>query len=271
MYKGKSTRLAAITVIWLAVSVWPFGELVAERLRPSTPEQKELLQVKVYQLISDPTNKQPVVLLADPFEKDVLLIWIDSFEANAIFFELQGIRHCRPLTHDLLQSIIQKDDGKIRHVVITHVEDSIYYATIVIEKGDTLVEIDARPSDSIVMALKFKAPIFVSRSLFRGMAIPLREHTEIEKRYGVTLQDLSPSLAQAFSFGSTRGVLVSDVREGSRAEKDGLKRGDIFVEVGGQTVESVALLRDVLARSMEPLKTRIFRKSDFISTTIHPK
>jgi bifunctional DNase/RNase len=271
MAKGKNTRLAAIAVIWLVVSLWLVGKLVAGQTVPITPDQEELLRVKVYQLITDPTNKQPVVLLADPSEKDALLIWIDFYEANAIFFELQGIRHSRPLTHDLLKSIIQKDDGKIHHVVITHVEEGIYHATIVIEKGDTLVEVDARPSDSIVMALKFEAPIFVSRSLFRGMAIPLREHAETERGYGVTLQDLNPSLAEAFSFGSTRGVLVSDVREGSRAERDGLQRGDIFVEVGGQTVESVALLRDVLARSIGPLTARIFRKSEFVSKTIHPK
>jgi S1-C subfamily serine protease len=139
------------------------------------------------------------------------------------------------------------------------------------ERGGSLVEIDARPSDSIVMALKFKAPIFVSKALFRDMAIPLKEQKKIEEQYGLTLQELTPSLAESFSFGSTRGVLVSDVRKGSRAEKDGIERGDIFVEVGGQTVDGVMFMKDALAKSKTDVGARIFRKAHFLSITLHPK
>lgn len=244
---------------------------MAEGFTPVALEQKELLQVTVHQLSLDPISKQPVVVLADSLEERALLIWIDFFAANAIHSEIQGIKHRRPLTHDLLERIIQQTNAKIHRVVITHFTKDIYYARIEMESGGSLVKIDARPSDSIIMALKFKAPIFVSKALFKDMAIPLEEQKEIEDQYGLTLQDLTPSLAECFSFGSTRGVLVSDVRKGSPAEKDGIERGDIFVELGGQSVEDVMFMKDALARRNTAVQARIFRKAHFLSITLHPK
>jgi hypothetical protein len=88
----------------------------------------------------------------------------------------------------------------VRRIVITHVKENIYYAVIVMETEGTLIEIDARPSDSIVLALKFNAPIFVAKSLFNEMSIAIEEKKEAIKRYGLTLQDLTPGLVQYFSF-----------------------------------------------------------------------
>ncbi|MBW2340476.1 MAG: bifunctional nuclease family protein [Deltaproteobacteria bacterium] len=263
-------RLLAIAGACLAGWIWPPGEAIAEGLTPVPFEQKELLQVKVHRLIADPTSQQPVVFLADSLEERALLIWIDFFEANAISWEIQGIKQGRPQTHELIKRILQKVNGTIHHIVISHIKKNIYYATIVVEREGSFVEIDARPSDSIVMALKFKAPIFVSKTLFREMAIPLEQHKGIEELYGFTLQDLTLSLAKAFSFGSTRGVLVSDVRTGSRAEEDGVERGDIFVEVGEQAVEDVILMKDALAKSETAVKVKIFRKAHFLTITLHP-
>jgi bifunctional DNase/RNase len=270
MLKDKAIRFLATAGLLFAALIGLSGEIGAERFSLVALEQKELLQVKVHGPVVGPTSKQPVVLLADSLEEYALPIWIGLFEANAIYSEIRGIKHRRPLTHDLLERIIQKANGKIHRIVITHQKEGIYYATIVMEKGGSLVEIDARPSDSIVMALKFKAPIFVSKSLFTEMAIPLGEHKEIEERYGLSLQELNPSLAQYFSFGSTHGVLVSEVRKGSRAEKDGIERGDIFVEVGGQSVEDVMKLKDALAKGKTAVQARIFRKAHFLSITLHP-
>ena len=76
---------------------------MADGVRPVALEEKELLQVKVHRLTMDPTSMQPVVFLADPSEERALPIWIGPCEANAIDAELQGIKHPRPLTHDLLE------------------------------------------------------------------------------------------------------------------------------------------------------------------------
>lgn len=257
--------------LWLTAWFWLWGGAGAEELTLAASESKELLQVKVHQLVVDPTSLQPVVILADSLEERALPIWIGHFEANAIKAEMQGLKHFRPLTHDLTERIIQKMNGTIQRVIITHRQENTYYATIVIEREGSLMEIDARPSDSIVMALKFKAPIFISTPLFKEMAMPLGEQKGIEERYGLTIQDLTPSLAQSFSYASTRGVLVSDVRKGSRAEKDGIQRGDIFVEVGGQAMENITSLKDALAKSQTPLPARIFRETNFLSILLHPK
>ena len=269
MLNGRRIRFLSTAGLALAALI-SFSEGTSAEMLAPVIEQKDLLQVKVHQVILDPTSNQPVVLLADSPGERVMLIWIGHCEANAIFAETQGIKHDRPLTHDLAERIIQKANGKIRRVVITHRKENTYYATIVLEWGSSPVEIDARPSDSIVMALKFKAPIFVSKALFNEMAMPLGEQKGVEEQYGLTLQELTPLLAKSFSFGSTSGALVSDVRQGSRAEKDGLKRGDIFVEAGGE-IKDAGALKDALARSKTPVQAKIFRKGDFLSITLHLK
>ncbi|MGD2124690.1 MAG: DUF151 domain-containing protein [Desulfobacteraceae bacterium] len=268
--KREKIGILAVVGLWLAASIALCGERVSEASAPGTLQENGLLQVKVHRLIVDPVRDQPVIMLADSLEDRALPIWIGFFEANAIGAEMQGRSHRRPLTHDLLESIIEEANLKIQRTVITQLKERTYYATILMESEGALVEIDARPSDAIVMALKFKAPIFVSKSLFREQAIPLKKDKEIEENYGLTLQDLTPSLAQAFSFGSTGGILVSDVRKGSLAEKDGIKRGDIFVELGGEAIEDVRSMRHVLKKSEAALRARIFRKAHFLSITLHP-
>jgi len=242
----------------------------AEPFPAALSRDGSLVEVHIHSLIFDPTNQQPVILLADPPAHRALPIWIGLYEANAIQAEMEGTRHHRPLTHDLLETIIRKTKGSITQVVITQVKEAIYYATISIESAGTLVEVDARPSDSIAMALKFKAPIFVAPSLFEQMSISLRGGGTIERRYGLTTQDLTPSLAECFSYGAAGGVLVSDVREGSRAQKDGLKRGDILVAIGGKAVDEVQSLRNTLAASAPQVEARIFRNARFLTLTIHP-
>jgi S1-C subfamily serine protease len=139
------------------------------------------------------------------------------------------------------------------------------------DRNGSLIEIDARPSDSIVMALKFNSPLYVSKTLFKEMAIPVQERKDLDEPYGLTLQELTEPLAEYFSFGSTRGVLVSDVRKGSLAEQDGIKRGDIFVEAGGKSMEDIASLKEVIATSTRSVQATIFRKARVLSVTLHPK
>ena len=254
----------------LAALMGLYSEASAGNFTPVALKPTELLQVKIHRLIIDPSSGQPVVLLADPQEERSLLIWIGPCEANALNAELEGTTHPRPLTHDLAGTIIQKLKGKVQRIIITHIKDGTYFATIVMEKEGTLVEIDARPSDSIVLALKSKAPIFVAQKLFKEMSVALQEEKAVEDPYGLTVQELISSLAQSFSFQSTQGMLVADVRGGSPAEKDGLQRGDILVEVGGDTISDVQSLRMALSRSKTPEKARIFRKGKYISLTLHP-
>lgn len=270
LLREKIVKILLTAVLWSAASSFSHGPAVAEELKAIASEQNKLLLVKVHRLIIDPGSQQPVVILADALEERGLFIWISHFEANAIHSEMNGIDHFRPLTHDLLERVIKKANLRIERVVVTHIHKGVYYATLAIREGNSVIEIDARPSDSIVMALKFNAPIFVSKKLFEEASVPLKEQGKEEERYGVTLQDLTPSLAQAFSFNSTNGVLVSDVRKQSRAERDGLERGDIIVEIGGRAVDGVTPMRNALKEGKDPLEAMVFRKAQLISITIHP-
>jgi hypothetical protein len=234
-------------------------------------DDQELIKVDVYRLFVDPTSQQPVVTLADPEKKRAFPIWIGLSEARAIQSELEGIEHFRPLTHDLLAGILTKINGKVYRAVITHASDNVFYATLIIEKDGTLIEIDARPSDSIVMALKFKAPIYIGRSLFEKMSISMQEPLETEEEYGLVLQELTTEMAKYMSFESNRGVMIAGISKGSRAAKDGLETGDIFVEVGDQRIENIKTLQDTLAKSKTPAKAKIFRNQQFLTLTLHLK
>jgi hypothetical protein len=224
------------------------------------PTERDLISVKISRLIVDPGSGQPVVILSDEKEKLGLPIWIGFFEANAMNAELEGVTHPRPLTHDLLETIIRKTRVKIHRVMITHLQESTYHATLMLEIDGNLVPIDARPSDSMVMALKFNAPVFVSKRLFTETAISLEESKNIEETYGITAQDLTPALAEAFSFSSEHGVLISHVEEKSLAAEAGLKKGDILFEMDGRPIKDMESMRDRLKAGKKPVEVRIHRQ-----------
>jgi uncharacterized protein len=150
----------------------------------SRSEERERIEAKIHRLASDPRRDQAVVLLTDPLEQRAMPIWIGPFEANALSSEMSGISHPRPQTHDLFAIVLQKTGLKFLRVVITHTERNIYHASIWIEKEGAIIEIDSRPSDALVMALKSKAPIFISERLFLDKSFPLeKQETEEELWY----------------------------------------------------------------------------------------
>ena len=271
MLKTQSKGFTTIVGFWLIVPALIFIGTWSVGTASAAFKSDDLIKVKFHNLTIDPQSKQPVVLLADTGEERALFIWIGFFEARAMHSEIQGVESFRPLTHDLLKRVIQKIDGTIHHIVITKLKENVFYANIVIEREGSLVEIDARPSDSIVMALKFNAPIYVSRKLFDDMAIAITEQTESEHEYGLNLQELTPSLAKYMSYESNQGVLVSNIRKGSRADQDGIETGDIFVELDGKRIKDVISLKEALTKSKSSVKAKIFRKSRYLSITLHPK
>ena len=126
----------------------------------------ELIEVRIGGLALDITTNSPVITLSPMDSKKILPIWIGHYEAWAIGMELSGIVSKRPLTHDLLYRVITEMSGKIEKIAVTELKDQTFYAKIYIELGDKSIEIDARPSDSIALALKADSPIFVNKELF---------------------------------------------------------------------------------------------------------
>ena len=266
----KRYRLFAFTTLWFLAGTCCAAQPGVKRAAQPGVDDKSLVRVNVHQLVVDPASRQPVVTLSDPDEKRALFIWIGLPEARAIYSERQGIEHQRPLTHDLLENIILKSKGQIERIVITHTRENTYYATIVLQRPDSLIDIDARPSDALVMALKFNAPVYVERDLFEKMSLPLESRTDTEESYGLSLQALTPDLATYLSYESDRGILVSGVRKGSRAETDGLMTGDIIAEIDGRIVADLASFLQTLEEIQSPLEAKIYRNGRFLSITVHP-
>ena len=122
-------------------------------------------EVTVAHLGLDRTTNSPVVILREKDGTRVLPIWIGPAEASAIAMELQGVKAQRPLTHDLLKQVIVGLGGDLRRVVISSVKENTYFAELLIRREDQVFQVDARPSDSIALALRLNAPIFTSDRL----------------------------------------------------------------------------------------------------------
>jgi bifunctional DNase/RNase len=126
-----------------------------------------------------PSN-QPIVLLREVSGDRYLPIWIGAVEATAIAFAQQGVVPPRPLTHDLMKEIITATGNDLVEVRITEMRDGVFYAVLVLESG---VEVSARPSDSIALALRTGSKIVCDEGVLAeaGLAVPEEQEDEVEK------------------------------------------------------------------------------------------
>lgn len=126
----------------------------------------KMLEVKLEGLALDMTTNTPVVILSPSGLDKVLPIWIGHAEAWAIAMELSGVGSKRPLTHDLLRHVIERLSAKVERIEITELKEQTFFAVIHLSTNGKVLQIDARPSDSIALALKTGASIFVNEELF---------------------------------------------------------------------------------------------------------
>ena len=131
----------------------------------ATEKTAEPVKMAVRALVVDPTTKSPVVILARPDENAYLPIWIGVCEANAIAINLEGVEVPRPLTHDLIGSLIRDLGFTLDHVLIHSLDDAVFLASVHLSnrQGDRH-EVDARPSDAIAIALRADADVLVAPS-----------------------------------------------------------------------------------------------------------
>ncbi|HSJ23069.1 MAG TPA: bifunctional nuclease family protein [Longimicrobiales bacterium] len=137
-----------------------------------------MIEVKVQSLGLDRSSNTPVVILQEEDGSRVLPIWIGPGEASAIAMELAGMKFARPLTHDLFASVILGMGGSLLRVMITKVVDNTYFAELIIQRNAELISVDARPSDSIAIALRMSASIFTTDDLLEHTAIEIADASE---------------------------------------------------------------------------------------------
>lgn len=130
-----------------------------------------MIKVRVQSLGLDQTTKAPVVILQEDGGTRVLPIWIGPAEASAIAMELAGMKFPRPLTHDLFPLLIRGLGATLTRVLITKVHDNTYFAELVITRGEEVFTVDARPSDSIAIALRTRAELFTTEDLLSVAAV----------------------------------------------------------------------------------------------------
>jgi uncharacterized protein len=216
------------------------------------PPTEGLVEVRVRGVTVDPQAGSPIVLLEALQGERLMPIWVGMFEARAIAMEMEKVAPPRPMTHDLMKNILDGVKAQVTNIVITDLKDNTFYAHIALTTGGTSLQLDARPSDAIALALRVKAPIFVARAVFESSpAIELGENAPtpvtVLKRYGITLQNLTEPLATHFHLPTTDGVLVSDVEVGSGAERDGLRRGDVIVTANQAKIGNLQALESTLS------------------------
>ena len=236
-----------------------FISLVLIAISKETPPPFVEMEVKGVRL--DATGNSPVVLLADKEGKKALPIWVGLLEANAIDKELRNNASPRPMTHDLLYSILAQAHVKVKEVKIVDLKNNTYYATLFLTVNKGVVEVDARPSDAIVIALKSKTPILVSAKIFEEQGITLTQKSALSERLGIRVQELTPALASYFNFKSQKGVLVAEVLPGSVSESSGIKAGDIVTKINSKEVGSVKEFQEIFdsVQAGDSVRVGLFR------------
>lgn len=123
------------------------------------------------------TNYQRVIILREKNAERLLPIWIGPAEADSIAVKLQDVSVPRPLTHDLLENVISNLGAKIDHINVSKLSDDTFYANIILNIDDRMIDIDSRPSDAIALAVRAKAPIFVDDSVLDKAAVLIDKKT----------------------------------------------------------------------------------------------
>jgi bifunctional DNase/RNase len=230
------------------------------------------IEMEVKGVTLDAIAQNPIVILADKEGKKALPIWIGLFEASAIDKELKNITSPRPMTHDLLHSILSQAQVKVTEVKIVDLKDHTYYAKLFLTQNKKLIEVDARPSDAIILALKSKTPIFVLATILDAQGIAVAKKN-VRERYGIRIQELTPSLASHFNFKGQKGVLVSEVISGSASEVSGMKAGDIITKVDLKEVGSVEEFEEALdaVKGGSSVRMTLFRDDEFQEVNLLPQ
>ncbi len=116
-------------------------------------------------LVMDPATQAPIVVLKDETGSVTLPIWIGVTEATSIASAIKQITMARPLTHDLFYDLLLQLGITVQRIVITELQESTYFAELILGQGDKVIVLDARPSDAIAMALRASAPIYVAQQV----------------------------------------------------------------------------------------------------------
>jgi bifunctional DNase/RNase len=163
----------------------------------------------IYGVSFDVIGKQPIVLLKTLEGNRFLPIWIGHPEAAAILIKLQGTTLPRPMTHDLLASIIDQCDAEIARITVTELKESTFYATLTLMKDGAEIDVDSRPSDALALAVRTDAPIFAADDLVNENAIEFEREVDDTEEIVESFRDFLESVTPD-DFRHVEGLVAED-------------------------------------------------------------
>ena len=129
------------------------------------------VEMKIRGLMMDPVTNMPIVILRDVQGSTVLPIWVGVYEANAIALEIEKVSTPRPMTHDLIKTLLLGLNAALRKVVVSELKDDTFYAVIWLDRDGDLISVDSRPSDALALALRLDCPIYVEESVLKSSKV----------------------------------------------------------------------------------------------------
>ena len=154
------------------------------------PSSDAPVKMSVRALVMDPVSNMPVVILEQPEQNAFLPIWIGVCEANSIALQLEGVTTPRPMTHDLIRSLITAMGYTVQHILIHSLTDSIFLASIRLTSDNGEVrDVDSRPSDALAIALRTKAEVLVAQDVLDQALVA---ETSQEEAIKMILERLRP-------------------------------------------------------------------------------
>ncbi len=127
--------------------------------------EESTVEMFIDSLVVDPRTGQPIIILRNEQKNHVLPIWIGAPEATSIAAAIKQIPLPRPLTHDLVALLLTQLGARVERVLISALKEGTFYSDILVTRGDTIVRVDARPSDALAIAIRTSAPIYVAQSV----------------------------------------------------------------------------------------------------------
>lgn len=188
------------------------------------------VQCEILGLSSNPsTGGAYAILLKESEGSRRLPIIIGAFEAQAIALEMEGIKPPRPLTHDLLKTLVDNLGAAVLEIIINELKDNTFYAKIILDASGFTNEIDARPSDAIALAVRTFAPIYVSENVMAAAAFIPSDESDVQgfeniSEYDQDKKSISKEAQIAALQDKLREALDSEEFERAAKIRDDIKR-----------------------------------------------
>jgi bifunctional DNase/RNase len=138
------------------------------------------IEMAIKGLMVDPITNMPIIVLREVDGQRVLPIWVGVFEANAIALQVENVQTPRPMTHDLLRTVIDELGGQVERIVVCELKENTFYALLHVRSRSGQHTIDARPSDAIALALRTGSRIFVEESVIHSARTVDMSHESVD-------------------------------------------------------------------------------------------